>query len=307
MCVMDVSAAFRILELPSGATLADVSGSYRRLLKMYHPDRNLDRTEWSHLKTVELTEAYAAVTDYLRADFAVKNPSYGNDTTRGGQSGTEESPARDGSDGWDDAGAHEDGDPWAERNAREQQESSDAGYSVSLQMRLATEFDLLLDQLYAYYSSGMDKIHLRMEGSLRYRFRTTLRRVKTVMQSLRELREWPGSDNQHRNVELVHAFAAAFYENMLIKPQEHFVPTGDERKAYRLYRQGSESLDAAIKTRLFDEFRNGDGSPSSRSLAERSLMLLLAQYPRSRYTAETLIKYYLLEAFGRLCAVIDGG
>jgi len=306
MGVMDVSAAFRILELPSGATLADVSGSYRRLLKMYHPDRNLDRTEWSHLKTVELTEAYTAVTDYLRADYAVKE-SPRDEADQRGATATEEPPfGAEGRDPWD-AGAPGDGDPWTERHPSGHSESADVGYSVSLQLRLATEFDLLLDQLYAYYSSGMDKIHLRMEGSLRYRFRTTLRRVKTVIQSLRELREWPGSDNQHRNVELVHGFAAAFYENMLIKPQEHFVPTGEERKAYRLYRQGSESLDTSIRTRLFDEFRNGDGSPSSRSLAERSLMLLLAQYPRSRYTAETLIKYYLLEAFGRLCAVIDGG
>jgi hypothetical protein len=306
MGVMDVSAAFRILELPSGATLADVSGSYRRLLKMYHPDRNLHRTEWSHLKTVELTEAYAAVTDYLREDYAMKEASRDDADHRGGTAPGEPPFGSEENDEWDGDIPGAEG-RWTESEPSERNETSDVGYSVSLQLRLATEFDLLLDQLYAYYSCGMEKIHLRMEGSLRYRFRTTLRRVKTVMQSLQELQEWPGSENQHRNVELVHGFAAAFYENMLIKPREHFVPHGDERKAYRLYRQGSDSLDVAIRTRLFDEFRNGDGSPSSRSLAERSLMLLLAQYPRSRYTAETLIKYYLLEAFGRLCAVIDGG
>ena len=137
------------------------------------------------------------------------------------------------------------------------------------------------------------------------RYRNTLRRLHKVVAGLQEILQWPGSSIQYEQVEVVHRFAAAFYENMLIKPQEHHVPTGDERKAYRLYRQGSEMLDVAIKTRLFDEFSHEGTSPSSRSLSERSLMLLMAQYPRSRYTAETLIKYYLLEAFGRLCQVID--
>jgi hypothetical protein len=282
---MDIGAAFRILELPSGATLEDVSVSFRRLLKMYHPDRNLDRSEWSHRKTVQLTQAYEAASDYLRA--CPPEP----DTATATQ--TETAPPEE--------------EPADRFTAGGTTPRSSEGYSVSLQLRLAGEFDMLLDQLYAYYSYGLDNVHLRMEGSLRYRYRNTLRRLHKVVAGLQELLQWPGSSSQYGQVEVVHRFAAAFYENMLIKPQEHHVPTGDERKAYRLYRQGSEMLDTAIKARLFDEFARDGSSPSSRSLAERSLMLLMAQYPRSRYTAETLIKYYLLEAFGVLCQVIDEG
>ncbi len=278
---MDIGAAFRILELPSGATLEDVSVSFRRLLKMYHPDRNLDRSEWSHRKTVQLTQAYEAASDYLRTC----PPDPGPATATRTEPDSREAPE-------------------SEFTATASARPSEA-YSVSLQLRLAGEFDLLLDQLYAYYSYGLDNVHLRMEGSLRYRYRNTLRRLHKVVAGLQEILQWPGSSIQYEQVEVVHRFAAAFYENMLIKPQEHHVPTGDERKAYRLYRQGSEMLDVAIKTRLFDEFSHEGTSPSSRSLSERSLMLLMAQYPRSRYTAETLIKYYLLEAFGRLCQVID--
>lgn len=278
---MDIGAAFRILELPSGATLEDVSVSFRRLLKMYHPDRNLDRSEWSHRKTVQLTQAYEAASDYLRTC----PPDPGPATATRTEPDSREAPE-------------------SEFTSTASTRPSEA-YSVSLQLRLAGEFDLLLDQLYAYYSYGLDNVHLRMEGSLRYRYRNTLRRLHKVVAGLQEILQWPGSSIQYEQVEVVHRFAAAFYENMLIKPQEHHVPTGDERKAYRLYRQGSEMLDVAIKTRLFDEFSHEGTSPSSRSLSERSLMLLMAQYPRSRYTAETLIKYYLLEAFGRLCQVID--
>ena len=274
---MDIAAAFRILELPTGATLEDVSVSFRRLLKVYHPDRNLDRSEWSHRKTVELTQAYEAATDYLRA---------GPIDVGGVSTATA------------DATPPEDDAP---------EPDVYGDYSVPLQMRLAAEFDLLLDQLYAYYSYGLDNIHLRMEGSLRYRYRNTLRRVKAVVESLRDLQNWPGSRTQHGQVAMVHRFAAAFYENMLIKPQDHHVPTGDERKAYRLYVQGAEALDVAIKVRLFEEYGAPGTSPSSRSMAERALMLVLATYPRSRYTAETLIKYYLLESFAALCEVLDEG
>ncbi|MFW5694025.1 MAG: J domain-containing protein [Alkalispirochaeta sp.] len=284
MIGMDIGAAFQILELPAGATLEDVSVSFRRLLKLYHPDRNLDRSEWSHRKTVQLTQAYEAASDYLRA--CPPNPGTATATQT-------------------DTGPRKAEEPEYTAPAGEQGPS--VGYSVSLQLRLAGEFDLLLDQLYAYYSFGLDNVHLRTEGSLRYRYRNTLRRLHKVVAGLQELLQWPGSSVQYEQVEVVHRFAAAFYENMLIKAQEHHVPTGDERKAYRLYRQGAEMLDTAIKTRLFDEFSKDGSSSSSRSLSERSLMLLMAQYPRSRYTAETLIKYYLLEAFGRLCQVIDEG
>ena len=269
--------AFRILELSTGATLEDVSGSFRRLLKLYHPDRNLDRVEWSHRKTVELTQAYEAATDFLRSSEAPHNFT----ATATAQPVYEPS------------------------HSETHQSATDLGYSVSLQLRLATEFDLLLDQLYSYYSFGLDKIHLRTEGSLRYRYRNTLRRLSKVIQNLIELREWPGSENQYSQVDLVHSFAAAFYENMLIKPHPNQVPVGNERKAYQFYRQGSESLDEAIKARLFDDFRTRQNSPASRSTAERAFMLILAHFPKSPYTAETLIKYYLLEAFGKLCEVLD--
>ena len=283
MVTMDVAAAFLILELPAGATLEDVSVSFRRLLKVYHPDRNLDRVEWSHQKTVELTQAYEAATDYLRS--AATSRVSTADPWEGGATAAEYRPEGPSDD--DASGGGE--------------------YSVSLQLRLAGEFDLLLDQLYAYYAYGLDKLHLRMEGSLRYRYRNTLRRMHHVVENLQDLHQWPGNATQHDQVGLVHRFAAAFYENMLIKPKEDFVPTGEERKAYRLYRQGSESLDAAIKARLFDEFSQADASPSARSISERSFMLVMAHYPRSTYTAETLIKYYLLQAFEALCRVLDQG
>lgn len=63
---MNVTAAFQFLQLHEQASIEEASASYRRLLKEYHPDRNSDRSEWSHKMTVRLTEAYSAVTAYIQ-------------------------------------------------------------------------------------------------------------------------------------------------------------------------------------------------------------------------------------------------
>jgi hypothetical protein len=261
---MDVAAAYDFLQLDQYASVEEVSASFRRLLKEYHPDRNVDRGEWSHRMTVQLTEAYAAVTDYLR--------------------NAEPEPPRQ------ESGTGE----------------RDAGYSITMQIRIADLYDALLDQIYVYYNHGMDNIYLRQEGTLRYRFRSTIRQTAEVVAALSETREWPGSALQYRQLEAIHDFGAAFYENMLIKPKAHQVYSGPEQKAVRLYRQGADALDTAIRDGLLSPLpEGGTVSPGGRGTAERSLMLVLTGFPQSSYVPETLIKLYLLRAFSRLCDFIE--
>ena len=292
---MDIAVAFKVLELSNGATLEDVSLSFRRLLKIYHPDRNLDRTKWSHEKTVELNEAYVAATDYLRNGGDAVDVDRSADETADVYHGGGVGPQR--------PGYAEEEDPYTDR---EDGSPVDPAYSVTLQMRLATEYDLLLDQLFAFYSFGLENLHLRNEGSFRYRFRTIFRHLKSVVARFQELKQWSGSKIQRHQVTAVHAFAAAFYENLLIKPHVQQVLTGNEYRAYRLYRQGSETLDGAIRARLFgDQLGSTESYPATLSTCERSLMLVVAHYPKCQYTAETLIKLYLLETFNRLCDVLD--
>jgi len=262
---MDVAAAYDFLQLDQYASVEEVSASFRRLLKEYHPDRNVDRGEWSHRMTVQLTEAYAAVTDYLRS------------------ADLERSPRRE-------TGAEE----------------RDAGYSITMQIRIADLYDALLDQVYVYYNHGMDNIYLRQEGTLRYRFRSTIRQTAEVVAALAATQEWPGSALQYRQLEAIHDFGAAFYENMLIKPKAHQVYGESEQKAVRLYRQGADALDTAIRDGLLSPLlEGGKVSPGGRGTAERSLMLVLTGFPQSNYVPETLIKLYLLRAFSRLCGFIE--
>lgn len=270
---MKLSAAYDILELQGSATIEDVSVSFRRLLKQYHPDRNVDRSEWSHAMTVRLNEAYEVATTYLRR---VDDTAF----TKSSQTATAE--REDPFDFWQD-------------------QEEDSGYSVALHTRMGTLFDLLVDQIFAYYTYGLDNLYLRSEGTLRYRYRTTVRRLKAIIADIQECLEWPGSIRQRKQVEAVISFATGFYENALIKPRNHAVLAGDERKAYQLYRSGSEALDQVIKIALFGRQFNGHGGVSSpRGISEQSFVLLIAQYPKSVFIAEALIKMYLLEGYDAL-------
>ncbi|GAB6090658.1 J domain-containing protein [Spirochaeta dissipatitropha] len=263
---MNVVTAFQFLQLPEGASIEDAGASYRRLLKEYHPDRNIDRSEWSHKMTVRLTEAYDAVTAYLQST-----------TSR---ARTQHKPVQE----------------------------PDSGYSLAMQTRIAKLYDTVLDVLHSYYTLGMDNIYLRQEGTLRYRYRSTIRSLAAAIDDLNETLEWPGSALQHRQARAIHGFAAAFYENMLIKPLNHEVLAEDERKAQRLYRQGSNALDTAIRHGVLElKTEGGLICPGARHQAEKSFMLVLAGFSRSSHVPITMIKLYLLRALSALCEHLEQG
>lgn len=272
---MDVLEAYEFLQLDRYASVEDVSASFRRLLKEYHPDRNEDRGEWSHNMTVQLTEAYAAVTEYLREvhEESDSDDYYSSESQRTGTLADTVSPS---------------------------------DYSVSMQIRIADLYDALLDQIFVFYNHGMSNVYLRQEGTLRYRFRSTLRQIAEVVEALRSTKKWLGSGLQYRQLEAITDFAAAFYENMLIKPKEHHGFSVEEQKAGRLYREGSDILDRAIRDGLLEtRYEGGVISPLSRSASERAFMLLLANHPKSSYIPETLIKLYLFRSFSTLCTFLE--
>ncbi|MFP4329948.1 MAG: J domain-containing protein [Spirochaetaceae bacterium] len=271
---MTVDAAFQLLQLDETATLHELSVSFRRLLKEYHPDRNIHRREWSHRMTVQLNRAYELVSSHLKE-------------------------VGDTSQVWDAVTAQA-----AAEAAYESARSSDAysGYTVTLQARMATLYDQLLDAIFLYYNFGLENVHRRREGTPRYRYRTALKRLKDVISGLEELDDWPGSDYQHELASVVRTFSAGFYENMLVRAEDHQGIYGEEQKAYRYFRRASDHLDGAIKGHLFgNQLPGGNRSPEAVSSCEGALMAILANHPRSRWVPETLIKLYLLQSFVTFC------
>lgn len=274
--MMNVSSAFKFLNLRETASQAEANASYRRLLKEYHPDRNTHRSEWSHTMTVRLTEAYDAVSSYISS-------------IRAEDAEAQDSQAQD-----------------ARQESREAETEPDSGYSITMQVRIGNLYDQLLHHVHDYYTGGMNNVHLRQEGTMRHRFRALLRRLANTVEDLRLTMEWPGSSLQHSQVHAIHDFAAAFYENMLIKPRQPETLTRDEAKSQTLYRNGSLSMDNAIRKGILElEQKNGLITPGSRHQAEQSFMLLLSSYSRSIFVADTLIKLYLLKAFSALCEFLE--
>jgi curved DNA-binding protein CbpA len=238
--MMKVSAAYEILQLEQSASAEEINASYRRLLMEYHPDRNVDRADWSHQMTIRLTEAYEAVLTYiesLEASEALRKAA-------------EEEQLR----------------------GSEAEEEADSGYSLGTQAQIAGLYDQILDQIHSYYNEGMDKIYLRQEGSMRQRYRAVLRRLTHIIERLAMAAEMPGSNIQHKQINAIGGFCQAFYESMLIKPKEHTVFAGADAKSQKLYRLGSASLDRAIYRGLLKmEREQGLICPGARSAAEKKL------------------------------------
>ncbi|MDR1931228.1 MAG: DnaJ domain-containing protein [Spirochaetales bacterium] len=55
---MTTDEAFSLLGLHTCASMEEVEASFRQLVMVYHPDRNPDRSEWSHSRMSLLNEAH---------------------------------------------------------------------------------------------------------------------------------------------------------------------------------------------------------------------------------------------------------
>ncbi|MGI9256705.1 MAG: J domain-containing protein [Salinispira sp.] len=262
---MNVDSAFKILHVSEAATYDEVNASYRRLLKEYHPDKNRERSEWSHRMTIRLTEAFKAVSAHLR-----KKP---------------------------------------EKIISDKPTEPNSGYglySLSMQARIATLYDSLLEHLYKYYSEGMHNLYLREEGTLRQHYKLTLRRMEQTIHDLRGAQKWQGSAHQHHQAKIITDFAISFYENMRIKPRKQEVGTHLNLKAEKLYNAGTLALDTSIKRGMLTlEHIQGLICPAARYQAEQNFILLLTKYYDSPYVSDTLVKLSLLKVFSALCEQLE--
>lgn len=57
---------YEVLQIHRGASRAEVQAAFRRLAKVYHPDKNPHRVRWAESKMHELLGAYEVLNDELR-------------------------------------------------------------------------------------------------------------------------------------------------------------------------------------------------------------------------------------------------
>ncbi|MFQ3621240.1 MAG: J domain-containing protein [Spirochaetales bacterium] len=58
---MTLEEALAFMQVSPSTSLSELEAAYRTLIKLYHPDRNQHRLEWSHRMTLQLNEAYTLI------------------------------------------------------------------------------------------------------------------------------------------------------------------------------------------------------------------------------------------------------
>jgi hypothetical protein len=61
------TTALRLFRLTPSASLRDLNGAYRRLVRKYHPDYNPERAAWAHEAMIKINAAYDSALEYLAA------------------------------------------------------------------------------------------------------------------------------------------------------------------------------------------------------------------------------------------------
>lgn len=285
---MTLKDALTLFKLSDTSTERELSVSYRRLVKHYHPDNNANRLDWAHRRMTQINQAYALVCEHMRDGMSQPVGGGVDDadaSTRGrAQTRQQEPPQRTHDDFDEDLGPRRERQPAGE-------ELTHAGIAVNE----------VLDGVYMYYQYGLQNIHRRYEGVTRLRYRKTIRHLKAGARYLQNHMEEYGPTL--RNAEDIHRlaiFSRSFLRNVAI--DKYYIPSSNshEAKAYRHYRAGGEYLDGAIQQILFGE-QFTPGVPRSHSgslyVSSHELVTVLVNYRDSTWVPETMIKLDLLDAF----------
>lgn len=279
---MTVDTAYSILSLPHNATARDLVLAYRRLVKRYHPDYNVDRQAWSTEKMTGINLAYETVRAVLSA---------GEEAARERRRRADSEP----------------GTTFEEREAARPRPARPDAPTVTPQF--ARLFDkpwqFFVDGLYVYYQYGLENVHMRREGVHRFRYRQAVKSVKDGIAGLDPLDEDTITEADIARLAAARGFSRAFLQNMLI--EKYYIPSraGPELKAYNHYNAGSRHLDQAIKRRFCRELRLPHDPPVGSGMlqvVQHELITVIAKYTDSTWVAESMIKMHLLDRFN---AVIE--
>lgn len=257
---MDVKTAFRIFRLHGNASETDLSDSYRRLVKRFHPDNNPGKEEWAHSRMIIINNA-----------FELARGSLGSSKTK-------------------QASATDEG---ASRNRRSRE------HRVHPVLEIHDIEEHLLDGVYRYYQYGLENMHLRTQGSFRTHYRKALRSVEHAVASLEQRITRGRASHDIRKAVAVLEFAGCFLECMQLERHFAPNANSRHVRAYRKYRNAAELLDAYIRSTLFPELNSSTrlapvGGPG---LCEQDLLFVVCHHADSGWNDYAVLRLRLLEVF----------
>lgn len=281
---MELHSAFHILGVKPDCDSSQLSKAFRTAVKQYHPDFNADRLEWSHEMMTRLNSAYAVAVEHLRARETVpptSRPSKGR-SHAAGANGHSHSPKK---------GATPTGKATADY-------SVDPERNPQFDARFPEHCDEVIEAVYLYYQYGLENLHLRNEGNLRFRYRSALKRLLKAAQKLDALQSLELSPREKLELEGYLGFSLAFLR--CAKGGVVFMPSlgNFETKAHRHYGHATKILDDAVKRAFFDtHFPTPSNALSQEtlSLCEQELLIIRGGYAESRYYEDAGFKLRLVE------------
>ncbi|MFP4508650.1 MAG: J domain-containing protein [Spirochaetaceae bacterium] len=257
---MDVKTAFRIFRLQGDSSETDLSESYRRLVKRFHPDNNPGKEEWAHSRMIIINNAFELARSSLGTSKATRGTATAGTTSN---------------------------------NHRRREPR------VQPVLEIHDIEDHLLDGVYRYYQYGLENTHLRTQGSFRTHYRKALRTVEQAVSSLEERITRARGRNDIRRAVTVLEFAGCFLECMQLDRHFAPNANARHVRAYRKYRNAAELLDAYIRSTLFPELNSSTrpalvGGPG---LCEQDLLYVVCHHADSGWTDYAVLKLRLLEVF----------
>ena len=178
----------------------------------------------------------------------------------------------------------------------------------AFRVKFKEAIDRVLKSLYTYYQYGLENVHQRREGVKKLRFRECVNGLKKGVDLLEAMKYEARLPEEGENLRIFTDFAEAFLQNALM--DRFYNPSSDsvEANAYRHFRDGSDSLDYAIKDVFFGDLlipvRRGSYYQKI-AVGYENLLVVLSKYTMSGWVSETMLKIYLLEMLTRVIGFLE--
>jgi len=263
--------SLRVLGLTESSSLQDLTSTFRKLVKKFHPDLNQDKQEWSNRQMHFLNEAYKSAHEFLSQPQDTEN---------------------------------------VPESEKKEEYRPPANSRVSFEKAIPHSLQVLNEGIGLYYQYGLDNIVLRQEGTRRSRFRSSTRRIKKSFSILKPVAELHLHKTEFHQLEIIVNFIRHFYKSIHIQSIRAADSTSYEMKAYRHYTLGSKLVDSVIKEVMFTEFMESyklGRLTENIKLAEAELNSVIIDYPEAICLKDSMIKKELLLSFMDMTDLNDQG
>jgi hypothetical protein len=164
----------------------------------------------------------------------------------------------------------------------------------------------VVDGMFTYFQYGLTNPHQRTSGTPRLRYRQALKLMYAAVARLKAIDAPNPVDTETSTVFI--RFAESFLECIQIHRVLSPSSPKQERLAYSHYREGSESLNNAIRRGFFREELSRPhelASPQSLSVSLNEFMAVLTRFRDTSWVVETVIKLQLLDAYTNLLKLAE--